>query len=59
MNAAFMPYQRHESGLHVVSAGRERGGGQGTAVTRVFWERGSTKACGRGPGHVPPSYEQT
>jgi hypothetical protein len=59
MNAAFMLYQRHEGGIHVVSAGRERGGGQGTVVTRVFWERRSTKACGRGLGHVPPAYEQT
>ena len=47
VDAAFMLFRRHESGIHVVSAERVGRGGLDSAVTGMTRERRSTRGHGR------------
>ncbi len=47
VDAAFMLFRRHESGIHVVSAERVGRGGLDSAVTGITRERRSTRGHGR------------
>ena len=47
VDAAFTSFQRHEGGIHVVSAGAGRGGRRRSRVTGTWRKHRSTRGCGR------------